>query len=284
MEGITINELIAEIQAKYPSLAQSGDIDKSSILFTVINKMRVFGMDVLQLRNDFLKVVNSRAKLPEDFKSLKLAYNLDPKGYSVEGDGVGVTDNFIYKQRIENPAYFNDITKEYETNCDSKLVTEMITLGNSKLRYHYNHELLELMDGITQNSISLNCVNRGVKNSKKISISNNTLNTNFTEGKVYLEYYALPKNEDGELYIPIFSTGAIYNYIENIARTEITEYLINNSLNPAGLSEMYKVYKGQELGLKREAMTEAKFKGLGNNWSKTIKANNDRHFRKYGLR
>lgn len=284
MEGISISELIAELQAKYPNISQSGDIDKSSILFSVINKMRIFGVNALETTSDFLDVENSKTQLPEDFKALKFACLAEPMGYEIEGNRIGVTDNFIYKQRIESPAYFNEVTKEYVTSCRSKLVTETITLGNSRLKYHYYRKPLELVDGVREKAIAQDCKNIGIKSFNKISIRNSILNTNFSKGRIYIEYYSLPMNEEGELVIPIYSTGAIYDYIENCAKIEIIEYIINNGLNPQGLSDLYKVYKGQEIPMKSSAMKEAKFKGLGKDWDKKFRRNIDSYYNRFNLR
>jgi len=283
LDNISINELIAEIEAKYPILAESGDIDKSSIVFTVINALRKFGVNVQNLKSEFLDIDNSRAILPQDFKSLKLAYILEPLGFTVSGDRENLTDNYVYRERIENPARWNELTNEYIKSCNTKIVTEKITIKNSHLHTHYKHRFLELEGTVEANSLAADCVNKKlrVNSPYKASISNSVLNTNFDKGKVYIQYYSLQTDENGDMVIPIFSTGAIYDYIENLIKIELSEYLINNNLNPQGIGQLYTVYKQESTGLKSLAMKESKFKGLGKNWDKKFSDNNKKHFAKY---
>lgn len=276
---ISIDQFIAEIESKYPVLAESGDIDKSSIVFTVINALRKFGVNVQKLKSEFLIVENSRSRLPDDFKMFKKGYWLTPVGHSIEGNRQDVTDNYIYRERIENPAYYNEITHEYVRSCDSKIVTEKITLGNSKLNYHYRHQPLEIVGGVESNSLSADCII--YKSPYKASISNSILNTNFDRGNIYMEYYSLQTDENGDMVIPIFSIGAIYDYIENLVKIDICEYIINNNLNPQGISQLYSVAKQESVGLRNLAMKESKFHGLGKNWNKEIAKTQRKSIAKY---
>jgi len=284
-DHISINELIAEIEADYPIIAESGDIDRSGIVTTAVNALRKFGVNVQKLKSEFLLIENSQALLPSDFKSIKLAYWLDPIGYTCEGDRKE-TDNYVYRERIENPAYWDELTNEYVRSCNTKIITEKITLGNSALHRHYKHNYLEIVEGVEANSISADCVNRKLKiNSPyKATVSNSMLNTNFDKGKVYIQYYALQTDVDGDMVIPIFSTGAIYDYIENLIKIDITEYLINNNLNPQGIGQLYTVLKQESTGLKSLAIKESKFHGLGKNWDKKIAETQRRIYNRYARR
>jgi len=283
MDTISINEFIAEIEAKYPILAESGDIDKSSIVFTVINALRKFGVNVQNLKSEFLDIDNSRAMLPQDFKSLRLAYILEPLGFTIYGDRQNLTDNYVYRERIENPARWNELTNEYMKSCDTKIVTEKITIKSSQIHTHYKHRFLEIEGTVEANSLAADCLNKKLRvdSPYKASISNSILNTNFDKGKVYIQYYSLQTDENGDMVIPIFSTGAIYDYIENLVKIDITEYLINNNLNPQGISQLYQKLVQETVGLKSLAMKESKFKGLGKNWSKSFSENNKKHFSGY---
>lgn len=281
MDNISINELIAEIEAKYPTLAESGDIDKNSIVFTVINALRKFGVNVQKLKSEVLFIDNSKAMLPEDFKTLKKINLLDPIGCTIDGNKEDIKNSYIFRQRIENPAYWNEITAEYVARCDTKIITEKIELNNSKLNYHYHPKELEIVNTPEANSIAADCIK--TKSPYKATISNSVLNTNFDRGRVYIEYYSLQTNEDGDLVIPIFSTGAIYDYIENLIKIEISEYLINNNLNPQGISQLYQVAIQKDIPLKSLAMKESKFHGLGKDWDKSFKRNNQKYFTKFRL-
>src|SRR5690606_27622067 len=131
----TLSEFTAEIIAQFPTYEK--DIDKVSIKTDVIDRLRKFGNNIAYLNESIEDVVNSKVVLPEDFKSLKIALKVNPVGYNIEGDKKNITDSYIYKQRIENPAYFDEINQEYVTTCDSKIITEKITINNSNLNYYY---------------------------------------------------------------------------------------------------------------------------------------------------
>ena len=76
----TLIEFIAEIETDLSTFAESGDINTSSIKRWVITELRRFGNNILSTQEQYLDVVNSQAKLPDNFKSLKLALKLDAIG------------------------------------------------------------------------------------------------------------------------------------------------------------------------------------------------------------
>ena len=282
MQNISIKELIAEVESKFPVLAESGDIDKTSIYTTLIREMRKFGVDALQVKSEVISVRNSRGVLPDDFKLLKGAYSLTNIDCEVDGNRVGVTDSFVYREYISNPARYDVISGNYITSCESEIVTELITINQSKLKFKHKRQPLELVQGINPNSLHAKCENIRIKSPHKINITDLTLSTNFNDGKIYIEYYALPTNVEGIVSIPIFSTGALYNYIEHKTKIEIAEYLIANNLNPQGIQSLYQLWKQEERQLKGEAMTEVKMTSfLNSNWSNQRKVLNRRDYNKY---
>ena len=282
MQTISIKEIIAEVEAKFPVLADSGDIDKTSIYTTIIKEIRKFGVDALQIKSEVVSINNSRGTLPDDFKLLKGAYSLENIDCDVDGNRVGVTDSFVYREYISNPARYDVMSGKYITSCESEIVTELITIGQSNLRFKHRRQALELVKGISPNSLHAKCDNLRVRSPYKINITDTTISTNFTEGKIYVEYYALPTNIEGIVSIPILSTGALYNYIEHKIKIEIAEYLIANNLNPQGIQSLYQLWKQEERMLKGEAMTEVKMTSfLNSNWVEQRKVQNRRDYNKY---
>lgn len=280
----TLTEFIAEIKSKLPTYAD--EIDEIGIKLDVIGCLRKFGNNIADLKEDIVKVHNSKAKLNEGFKSLRLAYKVEPFGCHVEGDLRNVTDSYIYKERVENPAYFDEVNQEYVRTCESKIITEKITINNTKLSFYYNPRWLSLTKHIDKKTISQDCINMhpSIRNSypNEISIKGSTLNANFPEGRVYLQYYSLPTNEEGELVIPELSTGDIYRYIETYVKYRIAENLIANNLNPQGIGQLYSSWGQQLVPMKRAALVESKFKGLGN-YQKNLQKQNREEFSRFRL-
>lgn len=286
MQGITLTEFISEIENSFRNVSDSGNLDKSSILFTVLEELRFLGADALEVREAFIDIENNIGRLPDNFRSLKKAYELNPEGYRVvSGNRENITDNYVFYQRIENPAYFNELTGEYITSCKSKLVTEKITIGNSKVNFCYRHRPLRIAQGVKTDFIDTNCSNRAIKDKSyhEIHINNSTVRVGFERGKVYVQYNAIPTDESGEILIPIYSTGAIREYITNKVKINIVEDLILNGLVSEGITSLYNNWQQKELLLKGKAMTEAKMKGLGKDWGKTFSKQQTKQVRKFNL-
>lgn len=279
MEYVSIKEVLADIRSKFPVLADSGDIDNTSIYTTILRELRKFGVDVLQKRKGFVFIENGRGMLPDNFRKLRQARLIDYKEHNSE-TYIGHTDNYITRQTIENPAFYDKISGEYIISCDSKIVTETITLDNRKTNVKYNSKFVEVVNGGKVDSLSADCINKRVKSNFKVSVTDLTLNTNFEKGKLFIEYYGLPTNEDEEISIPILSTGALYDYIENQIKIELATFLIQNNLASQGIQTILEIELPKSRILKSEAYSEVNFHGLGNNWSKSLKVNNIRQYNK----
>ena len=144
-----------------------------------------------------------------------------------------------------------------------------------------------MVKGIKKDGIAVDCLNLhpSIRNSykKEINISGNTLNANFSEGSVYIQYFSIPSNELGEIEIPEITTGDILEYIKQYIKVEIAEKLIANNQQPGGLAQLYPSWKSELPMLKSAALKEAKFSGLTKNWSKNFKALNKREFAFFNL-
>ena len=279
---MTLSQLQAEIETSLSNYVQ--DIDAITVKMWVIQRLRIFGNNIAELKETVVKVENSKATLPEDFKSLKMA--LKVKGVGCNTPSKDVTDTYIYKQRIENPAYYDEINQTYVTTCNPKLITETITINNHPVEFYYQHEWLSLVKGIKKDSIAVDCLNLhpSIRNTykKEINISGNTLNANFNSGQIYIQYNAIP-TEDGEIEIPEITTGDILEYIKKYVLTQIVENLIVNGKAQSQLNQVYQIWMSELPALKRLALTESKFAGLNKNWTKNFKTLNKREFSFFNL-
>ena len=216
MEKITLDEFIAEIESTFKIYADTNDIDRVLIKTIVINELRKFGKNICDKREAIVDIKNSQALLPENFKSLILALKLTP---NEELDCKDNTEKrlIIERQHIENPAEWTTTTRDYFVNyCESKIVTEKVYAYNERVDKFYTPHFLSLYKGFSNSSLDTNCLNLhpSIRDSYsyKISITNRTLRANFREGKIYIQYNSLPEDEEGEIVIPIISTGDIRNY------------------------------------------------------------------------
>ena len=273
MEKITLDEFIAEIESTFKIYADTNDIDRVLIKTIVINELRKFGKNICDKREAIVDIKNSQVLLPENFKSLILALKLTP---NEELDCKDNTEKrlIIERQHIENPAEWTSTTRDYFVNyCESKIVTEKVYAYNERVDKFYTPHFLSLYKGFSNSSLDTNCLNLhpSIRDSysDKISITNRTLRTNFREGKIYIQYNSLPEDEDGEIVIPILSTGSILNHIKNKVRIELGQHLILSQLNTSGLKELLPIWLQNERLYFIEAKSEANWAGMNQKeWTK----------------
>lgn len=288
MELVTLDELIAEIETTFKNYADTNDIDKVSIKTWVISELRRFGKNICDKREAIVDIKNSRALLPETFKSLILALKLSP---NEELGNKPETEKrlIIERQHIENPAEWTTATRDYFVNyCESKVVTEKVYAYNElNERYYYPH-FLSLVKGFTNSgSLDTNCLNLhpSIRDSypDKISLTNRTLNTNFKEGKVYIQYNSLPTEND-EIAIPIFSTGDILTHVKNKIFINLAQDLILSQRESAGVKTLLPSWIQNERLYFIQAKSEASFAGWNEKkWSKQAYIKNRRAQDRYNL-
>ena len=273
MEKITLDEFIAEIESTFKIYADTNDIDRVLIKTIVINELRKFGKNICDKREAIVDIKNSQVLLPENFKSLILALKLTP---NEELDCKDNTEKrlIIERQHIENPAEWTSTTRDYFVNyCESKIVTEKVYAYNERVDKFYTPHFLSLYKGFSNSSLDTNCLNLhpSVRDnySDKISITNRTLRANFREGKIYIQYNSLPEDEEGEIVIPIFSTGGIRDYLTNKVKIELGQYLILSQLNTSGLKELMPLWIQSDRQLFILAKSEANWAGMNQKeWTK----------------
>ena len=95
------------------------------------------------------------------------------------------------------------------------------------------------------------------------------MRANFREGKIYIQYNSLPEDEDGEIVIPIITTGDIRNYLVNKVKIELGQHLILSQLNTSGLKELMPLWIQSDRQLFILAKSEASWAGMNQKeWTK----------------
>lgn len=273
---MTLTELIAEIQSELPTYAQ--DINKVTVKTNVVQSLRIFGNNIAELKEAVVTVKHSSVFLPADFKSLKIALKIE--GSECDNKCDKVRNSYIYKERIENPAWYDEINQVYVTTCNPKIITEKIIISGENVNFKHKYQWLSVVKGLKKDSFAVDCLNLhpSIRDSysHEINITNGTLNANFKDGLIYIQYYGLPTDEDGDIIIPEITTGDILQYVKMIVKVQLSEYLIANNLNPVGIVQLYPNWKQELVRLKAAALTEAKFAGLDKSWTKKFKELNRR--------
>lgn len=284
---MTLQELISELETTFETQTITGDIDRLTIKSVTISTLRRFGKNICDVREALIDVENSRVLLPETFKSLKLALKIEPLGFTSDIDE-GEVRSYLHKQYIENPAVWDVISQEYiVNNCETKFITERIFVNTDPVTLYYTPTWLSLSKAMQKDSLDVDCLNLHPKirntYADQISITNRTLNTNFKTGKVYLQYNSLPADEDGEIMIPVITTGDIEKYVINQVKIALAEPLILNSKNPQGVMTMLNMWKQEERLLGIRAKSEANWSGITSNLEKEIVRRKNYNINKFNL-
>ena len=267
MEKISLEQFTAEIETSLSNFAESNDIDRLSIKTWVIQALRKFGKNICEKNETVVEVKNSRALLPEAFKSLTFAVKVKTKPFTEEE-----TKQLVLERKyIENEAQFDPLTQEYVINyCSTKIVTEKV-YSNIEPTKFYGYELLALSPHINKDTVDSKCFNLHPSIASKpneISINARTMSANFKEGYIFLRYNSLPQ-VDNEIAIPVLTTGDIYNFIFQMVKVNIIESLILNNKNPAGATQLYQVLKAELRDLEHRAQCESKMHGMGDgSWTR----------------
>lgn len=279
---MTIKNLIAEITTELKSYDEAGLIDNISLKRWIRNELKRFGANIMQKNERVLDVFNGKTTLPEDFYSLVMAVKCEPMDIRVDKE---------CKDLVQSSRMYKDIVgikKEWDNHSnihrfnDIECRTEVVYLRdcgcNAEVDYG-RFQVLKLVKGFNKEYCAKNCLNVSVKEAPyTINIIRDTVNLNFKEGKIYIHYYGLPTDEDGDIYIP--DDRNIEEYLIAYCRRKILETLLYNNDDPNVVNKI-QLSRGEERELFQLAMTSSKFKGLGNTWDNRIKAANRAETTKY---
>lgn len=281
-----MSEFIAEMETTFQNYADSNDLDRISIKGWVIDRLRMFGKNICDYRETIIGVKGSKALLPENFKSLIMALKLDVTDSSTPQERY---KEIPYKRYISHDVTWDSISQEYiKDNCKSQEIVEKLIVERQDITKYSNLTPLSLVKGIQKNTLDVDCYNLhpSIRNaySNQINITNRTINANFKEGVLYLQYNSLPSDEDGEIIIPIITTGHIKEYIENYVKIKIAENLILNNKNPTGVAQLIPMWIGQDNKFYLQAKSESNWSGLNNtNWQKEVYLKNRQNQNRYNL-
>jgi hypothetical protein len=265
--GIHIESIIVEIRSELSKLADAGLIDDNSLYRDAVKGLKALGTDVMTLQETVIELRNGQHMLDLGFHSLYLAYLCEPDGYVKTCQDVEqhtLLDSMVYKERTEKSTTWSECDPCCET-VEEKVIRENIYIaGKPSAQFRYkNPTLLTLGKGLLRSSACHNrCRNKLERdNPNQIDIIERTLQANFKEGHIYMQYYGLQKEEDGTVSIPESPNGHIETYIEYHLKSKLAERLISNN-DAAWLSQLYPVWIQKASTAKGNAIAELKMTKL----------------------
>jgi hypothetical protein len=258
-----VEGLVAQIKSDLSKYADAGLIDDTSLYRDITLGLKRFGNDIMQLQETIVEVKDGYAQLPESFFSLYIAYLCNPAGYTttaIKQDSL--INSVMYRERTINTTEWNECDASCETVTENVIRENLYYNGNTVQFTYDNPTLLSLGKSFNKSNCHAKCRNKLVRdNPNEIVILNYRLQANFNEGYIYLQYYGLPVDEDGQIDIPDTKNGHLETYLEYFIKRRLAERLMGNN-DAQGLQNLYQVYAQQESVALRNATTELKMTKL----------------------
>lgn len=270
---ITLNNVISEIKTDFKSYYNSGLLDDISMERWGLQALKMFGVNIMTLQDDFVKIDGGQGDLPDNFFSLYAAYEVEPVSYEIKTRPV-LQNVRQWKETSERVKEFDSCepccTTEYE-----KIITERFYNEDKEYVFNYTPKgLLSLGRHVKNNSYDTACRNKYVRgNPREISIRNLKMFTNYPKGNVYMVYYGLEYDEDGDIIITDTPRGALVRYVEDYIKYKVVEKIALNQddTNLVNLLSLLKTNMTESYNL---AQTDAKFSNLTPDSFKKLRMSN----------
>lgn len=286
----TRQQLIAEVLTDFKQYNESGLIDMLSLNLWVKNALLKFGGNIMPKVDKVLEVKNGMAKLPENFYSLYLAAKCTPCKSEVlcgEQSEDILQSNYQYRVRTEARREWDNLSDNFKTGEFTE-ITEKIFFhgGNTQVEFKYTKpQLLRLTRGFKKDRLcgnNLNLQNKLTHSSPyEINILGDYIQANFNSGFIYIQFQGLPVEEETEdLIIPEVMGNYVFEYIAAELKKKIYENLWTNG-DDENVQNKLMYWKQESADKFSNAMTAAKFEGMGGRWWKEMAENNKRRTQIY---
>jgi hypothetical protein len=216
---ITLNQLMASVEADLPTFADSGMIDRGKIIKVIRRVNEDLGLKINNEREGVVEIINGKGRLPEDFYILQMAAICSKETYHLPGEIHGTLTE--------------DCTTELTT--DYKVVQ---TFRDKTITFNTLHPVQ-----VTSNSrCASHCPNIGLRCQHSIVVTeDNEILAGFQEGKVYINYLAEMVDKDNN--ILVLDHPLVRDYYEYAAKKHLIEvWLLNND---ADVAEKWKLVKAE---------------------------------------
>jgi len=259
-----VEALIAQVKSDLSKYDDANLIDDTSLYRDIYLGLKRFGNDIMQLQETMVDVSQGYGELPQSFFSLYVAYLCDPLGYvskeNVQQDSL--INSVMYRERTIKTKEWSELDADCEKITEHVIRENLYYNGNNAQFIYHRPRLLRLGKSFNKLNAHKECRNRLAYDSpEEIVIINYKLQANFNEGYIYMQYYGLPTDEDGNIEIPDTPNGHLETYLEYYLKRRLAERLMGNN-DAQGLNALYQVYAQQESVALRNASTELKMSKL----------------------
>ena len=283
---MTTTQIIAEIKSKLKVYDQQGLLDDISLRNWIKENIKEFGGNIMNEYQQVLIVDKGRAKLPDNFWSLKAAVKCEQEGYVEGKPEKHIQRRISYLDWTDIRDYYNYLEgKPCLEDRDSRYITETLffeTPGKPYTFYYKQPVLLNLKPHVYKVRCESGCPNLQNNSEYDISIdeNHNYITTNFNKGFIWLWYKGLPCDEKGELMIPDTSRDKLKNYIIYFAIVRTLQDILLSEDDPTGVIQKLNVFEPLKQEYYYAAKSESVNKGLAG-WSTKLINNNRRNTNKF---
>jgi hypothetical protein len=237
--GLHVDTLIATVRAELNNLSQMGQIDNHLIYNWVSTELRRFGALATKLCEDVIEVNSSKAMLPDNCFSLKVAYKCEPFGYEYDHSDEtesALLQSPLWRQRVG----YGQIWNPCKCSTDDDTIVKNININNVPVKFHYHHPIpLRLIEGPARNECVAEYHNAIVGSSPyEIQVNGLTIYTNFGSGSIYIQYKGIEQDEKGLPIIPDTDLQLLQTHITNHVKKKIFEKVTMNNEDAAGINKL----------------------------------------------
>lgn len=264
---MTLKQIIAEVESLFPQYAASGMIDRIAITTAVVSALKSFGTNIMIKSEDFITVKGGKGKLPLDYWHLMVAVKAEPFDFKVtEGSHETLLDSYFYRQRTEERNVWN-LTLDAYIPEDTTTIREEFVFKKSKATFRYKAVApLKLVKAFKRKNCAADSPYKNsdfAKNSPyEINVYNSHIQTNFATGNIYMQYLALPTDEDGDIIIPETQHDELIKYIQFVAQ-EAVLYRVLMSDDDPNVGNKLSLVLSKKKEARTLADTEVKMESLG---------------------
>lgn len=286
---VTISSIIADIKSELSTYAESGLIDEITLRLHLINELKRFGGNVMDVYPKVLEIKNSQTTLPENFFALYKAVKTEPIGFRCE-DGSDIEEaNFgstFFRVRKEASRTWDNLSGEFTDGEYTEVVEKVYLQENRKADIYYGHQIpLKLKQGFDKSKLNVACENIQIKSSPyEINIINNTLQTNFSKGFICIWFQGLRVDDETDnIILPEDPNARIYEFLMYSGKAKVFELLWNNDDDP-NVTQKLQYNKAEAEKARTSASAQARMSSVtGKDWWRHIKNKQRRRVSKFEI-
>lgn len=265
---MTIKQVIAEVESIFPQYADAGLVDRMAITNKIISALKKFGNNIMIKREAFLTIKGGKAELPKDYWHLLVAVKCEPVAIRTTPEfHETLLDSYFYRQRTEERNVWN-LTLDAYIPEDTTTIREEFVFKKAKADFTYrqvNH--LKLVKAFKRDQCAKDSPYRSSDFARsspyEINIYNRHLQTNFVTGNIYMQYYGLPTDDEGDVIIPETQHDELKEFIVYLAQEEVLYRVLMSDDDP-NVANKFSLVKQLTEDARQLAYTETKMEALGN--------------------